>query len=243
MPTAEQALNLGRSFLGEGPRRFVDWYPAPIGTAWCCIFQSYVLSEVGIPTRYAWVSGLFDQYRREGRTFAPHEAQPGDLVAFDYDGNGPRSYDHIAMVESVTSEGIIAINGNWTNKVCRVLHRFNAGGFAGGIAEIARPEYISAPSPTGRNKKLFDFIRNNANLIVQFGIGYGAVVHRWQSVPNGGFGGWVPLHDGQPFGVDGVSAVCNADNRIDLVAWNSATNEVCYRTQNADGSWRAWRVE
>ena len=146
MPTAEQTLNIARSYLGEGPARFVNWYPAPMGTAWCAIFQSYCLTQAGIPTHYAWVSGLFDQYRREGRTFAPHEAQPGDLVAFDYDGNGPRSYDHIAMVESVTSEGIIAINGNWSNKVLRVLHRWNAGGFAGGIAEIARPAY-DQPNP------------------------------------------------------------------------------------------------
>ena len=88
MATADDALNAARSYLGEGPQRFWDWYPAPAGTAWCCIFQSYVLTQVGIPTHYAWVSGLFDFYRSQGRTLAPYQAQPGDLVAFDYDGNG-----------------------------------------------------------------------------------------------------------------------------------------------------------
>ena len=107
-----------------------------------------MLTDAGIPTHFAWVSGLFDQYRAQGRTFAPHEAQPGDLIAFDYDGSGPSSYDHIAMVESVTDAGIVAINGNWTNKVCRVLHRWNGTGYEGGIAEIARPAYASAPVPT-----------------------------------------------------------------------------------------------
>jgi hypothetical protein len=51
------------------------------------------------------------------------------------------------MVESVNDEGIVAINGNWSGKVSRVLHRFNAGGYAGGIAEIARPAYSNNPEP------------------------------------------------------------------------------------------------
>lgn len=148
MATADDALNVARSYLGEGPDRFIQWYPAPNGTAWCCIFQSYVASQIGIPTHYAWVSSLFDKYRSERRTFAPREAQPGDLVAFDYDGSGPSSYDHIAMVESVDDRGITAINGNWTNKVCRVLHRWDTPGYSGGIAEIARPPYAVAPQPS-----------------------------------------------------------------------------------------------
>lgn len=153
MATAEDALGAARSYLGEGPNRFVDWYPAPIGTAWCAIFQSYILSQVGIPTRFAWVSGGFDQYRAEGRTFAPHEAQPADLVAFDYDGGGRNNYDHVAIVETVERDAqgvptaLVAINGNWQNQVQRVRHRFNAGGFSGGIAEIARPAYTPAPTP------------------------------------------------------------------------------------------------
>ena len=147
MATAEDALNLARAQLGKGPDEFCAWYPAPIGTAWCCIFQSWVLTYSGTQdTHYAWVSGLFDAMRAQGRTFAPREAQPGDLVAFDYDGGGRSNYDHIAMVEAVTADGIVAINGNWQNRVQRVLHRWDRGGFAGGIAEIARPFY-TAPQP------------------------------------------------------------------------------------------------
>ena len=149
MATADDVLNLSRSYLGSPPDQFWAWYPAPAGTAWCCIYQSFILSAVGIPTHVAWVSGLFDQYRANGRTYAPREAQPGDLVAFDYDGSGPSSYDHIAMVESVDPNvGITAINGNWTGKVSRVLHRWDAPGYAGGIAEIARPTYTNTPPPS-----------------------------------------------------------------------------------------------
>lgn len=145
MPTAEEVLNIERSFLGEGGQRFWDWYPAAPGTAWCCIFQSYCLTAAGIPTHYAWVSALFDQYRSEGRnSYDIRTAQPGDLIAFEWNST-PGGYDHIAMVESVDLErdGVYAINGNVNgSRVQRLWHPFNGGG----IAEIARPAY-SAPIP------------------------------------------------------------------------------------------------
>lgn len=148
MATPEDVLNNARSTLGRGGNEFWAWYPSG-QVAWCCIAVSKWLSDAGLPTHYAWVSALFDRYRAEGRTFAPREAQPGDLVAFDYDGNGPRSYDHIALVEAVALDGsgLVCINGNWASRVSRVFHRFDAGGFAGGIAEVARPYYEAAPAP------------------------------------------------------------------------------------------------
>ena len=169
MATSDDALNAAQVTLGSGPEPFWAWYPAPAGPAWCAIACSKWLTEVGIPTHFAWVSGLFDRYRSEGRTFAPHEAQPGDLVAFDYDVGGPSAYDHIAMVESVDWDrgGIVAINGNWQNRVQRVFHSFNSGGYAGGIAEIARPAYTTPTPPTPEDDDMKSIImvdpRNGAN--------------------------------------------------------------------------------
>jgi hypothetical protein len=145
MPTVDEVLNIERSFLGEGGQRFWAWYPAAPGTAWCCIFQSYCLTAAGIDTHYAWVSGLFDQYRSEGRnSYDIRTAQPGDLIAFEWNST-PGGYDHIAMVESVDSAGVTAINGNVNgSRVQRLWHPFNGGG----IAEIARPPYDTpTPSP------------------------------------------------------------------------------------------------
>lgn len=150
MATAEETVAFARSFLGEGPKRFTDWYPASVTTPWCAIFQSFCLSATGQPVHYAWVSAMFDQYRSQGRTRANiRDAQVGDLVAFDYDGGGSRAYDHVAMVESVALDGsgLICINGNWQNRVQRVLHRWDRSGFAGGIAEIAVPYYTQIPTP------------------------------------------------------------------------------------------------
>lgn len=147
MPTVDEVLDLSRSQIGNLPYKYWDWYPSgPV--AWCCIYQSWVLTNAGIDTHYAWVSALFDHYRNLGRnTYDIRSAQPGDLIAFEWDGTGQNSYDHIAMVESVDANGVTAINGNWGGKVTRAWHSFNGGG----IAEIARPEYATTPTPIPPN--------------------------------------------------------------------------------------------
>ena len=145
MPTVDEVLNIERSFLGDGGNRFWDWYPAPYGTAWCDIFQSYCLSIVGIPTHFAWVSAHFDYYRAQGRTsYDIRSATSGALIAFEWNST-PGGYDHIAMVESVDANGVTAINGNVNgSRVQRLWHPFNDGG----IAEVAFPEYDTpTPSP------------------------------------------------------------------------------------------------
>jgi hypothetical protein len=145
MATVDEVLELERSFLGEGGQRFWAWYPTAPGTAWCDIFQSYCLSAVGIPTHFAWVSAHFDYYRAQGRTsYDARAATPGALIAFEWNST-PGGYDHIAMVESVDSAGVTAINGNVNgSRVQRLWHPFNGGG----IAEVAFPEYDTpTPSP------------------------------------------------------------------------------------------------
>jgi hypothetical protein len=145
MATVDEVLDIERSFLGEGGQRFWAWYPAAPGTAWCDIFQSYCLTAAGIPTHFAWVSAHFDYYRAQGRTsYDARAATPGALIAFEWNST-PGGYDHIAMVESVDSNGVTAINGNVNgSRVQRLWHPFNGGG----IAEVAFPEYDTpTPSP------------------------------------------------------------------------------------------------
>lgn len=157
MATAEEVLDIERSFLGEGGQRFWDWYPAARGTAWCDIFQSYCLTAVGIDTHFAWVSSHFDYYRAQGRcSYDARSATPGALIAFEWNST-PGGYDHIAMVESVDDNGVTAINGNVNgSRVCRLWHPFNGGG----IAEVAFPEYTTPtpPQPIGK-PEMVRFVR------------------------------------------------------------------------------------
>ena len=143
MATAEDLLAVEGSYLGEGGDRFWNWYPAPRGTAWCCIYVSYCLTQVGIPTHFAWVSALFDDYRRRGlfTTTDVRQAQPGDLVAFEW-GSTPGGYDHIATIISTDAGGAWTRNGNVNgSRVQDLYFRWNGGG----MAEIARPPYTNQP--------------------------------------------------------------------------------------------------
>ncbi|CAB5217946.1 CHAP domain containing protein [uncultured Caudovirales phage] len=158
MPTVDEVLDLSRSQLGNSPYKYWDWYPIEYNSAWCCVYQSWVLTNVGIPTHYAWVSALFDHYRGRGRTsYDVRTATPGALIAFEWDGTGQNSYDHIAMVESVDANGVTAINGNWGGKVTRAWHSFTNGG----IAEIAFPEYSNTSSPTPTESSEADMFHLN----------------------------------------------------------------------------------
>jgi CHAP domain len=156
MTTVEEALTEETSFLGDGGTRFWAWYPAAVGTPWCCIFQSYCLTAIGIPTHFSWVSGLFDDYRTRGLFTSTEirQAVPGDLVAFEW-GTTPGGYDHIAMIETVTDSGCWTLNGNVNGStVARIFFSFDSGG----MAEIARPPYSTTPTPSPEDDEMATLI-------------------------------------------------------------------------------------
>jgi len=143
--TAQQVLDFEGARLGQGGDETWAWYPLSRGTAWCMAFQSMALSECGIPTKWAWVSACFDDYRRQGRTSTDiRTAQPGDLVAFEW-GSTPGGYDHVAMIIGLTDSGAWTRNGNVSgSKVADLWFPFDGGG----MAEIARPPYETPIPPT-----------------------------------------------------------------------------------------------
>ena len=145
MTTAQQVLDFEGARLGDGGDETWAWYPLARGTAWCMAFQSMALSECGIPTHYAWVSACFDDYRSEGRnSYDIRTAQPGDLVAFEW-GDTPSGYDHVAMIIGLTATGAWTRNGNVNgSKVQDLWFPFDGGG----MAEIARPAYVTPTPPT-----------------------------------------------------------------------------------------------
>jgi hypothetical protein len=194
MPTVDEVLNIERSFLGEGGQRFWDWYPLPYGSAWCCAFQSYCLTAAGIDTHYAWVSGLFDQYRSEGRTSCDaRAATPGALIAFEWNST-PGGYDHIAMVESVDANGVTAINGNVNgSRVQRLWHPFNGGG----IAEVAFPEYDTPPTPTQSIEADMFHLKNTDGRDEFFALaGNGMALRCTSASPSGLIGPWSEIKGG-----------------------------------------------
>lgn len=229
MATAEQVLNLERSYLGEGGSRFWDWYGAPYGTAWCDIFQSFCLTAVGVPTRFAWVSSHFDNYRRNGHFTSTNirEALPGDLVAFEW-GSTPGGYDHVAMIEQLTATGAWTLNGNVNgSKVARLWFPFDGGG----MAEIARPFY-DTPTPENTNNtkekdmfKLKNVDGRNEYIAMTEG---GQILTSFQTVKGGPFTPWMEVKPG--ISGSNLHAEVADDGRL------------CVTTTAAGGLWGTWQT-
>lgn len=150
MTTAQQVLDFEGARLGQGGDETWGWYPLAPGTAWCMAFQSMSLSACGIPTRYAWVSACFDDYRAQGRTsYDIRTAEPGMLVAYEW-GSTPGGYDHVAMILERTATGCWTRNGNVNgSKVADLWFPFDGGG----MVELARPAYTPTPSPEDDDMK------------------------------------------------------------------------------------------
>jgi hypothetical protein len=91
---------------------------------WCALFVAWVWQHAGVEMAggtapYAYSGSFFGWVKEHGgrdlsRTATP---SPGDAVMF---GSGPRSMDHVGIVESVFGDEIVTIDGNFGDHVSRV---------------------------------------------------------------------------------------------------------------------------
>lgn len=114
------------------------------GYAWCAVFLWWLFQKAGAAHLYygggktAYVPALISWARREG--LVVKTPRPGDLVCFDFNGNGQA--DHIGICESWDGQHVTTIDGNTgthsqANGGC-VMRRRRAGRY---ILEVIRPNY------------------------------------------------------------------------------------------------------
>lgn len=129
MATANDILRLASGELGytdasdpQTGSKYGRWYASATNSAyfgstgvpWCAMFVSYILNQggqscPGIPG--ASCSAILSAARKAGAVRAStRDAQPGDLVIFDWDGNG--SPEHIGFVELNKGSYLQTIEGN-----------------------------------------------------------------------------------------------------------------------------------
>ena len=239
MTTAQKILDFEGARLGNGGHETWNWYPLAPGTAWCMAFQSMALTECGIPTRFAWVSACFDEYRRQGRnSYDIRTAQPGDLVAFEW-GSTPGGYDHVAMVIGLTESGAWTRNGNVNgSKVADLWFPFEGGG----MAELARPPYQN-PTPQKGTENMRTLLTKPDGNGIEFATVFGTLTHRWQTEPGSPWTDWYPVTaTNPPTPVDSVTARVTANNVLEVIVW-STTDGNAYRSwQTAPYStWVDWQ--
>ena len=103
------------------------WHSSSRQTGWCAAFVSYVMEQVANNTGLDipdWYEEIENQYwqvnvhraaEKENELIESNQAQPGDIVLFDYDGDG--TMQHIGIVYAIEGDMMYTIEGNSGNSV------------------------------------------------------------------------------------------------------------------------------
>lgn len=87
-----------------------SWYGGN-GVPWCAMFVSWVLDQAKVSCRAFPNAVAIDKTDPLGnRMVLARDLKPGDIVGFDWDGDGLG--DHVGIVESVTATKVNTIEGN-----------------------------------------------------------------------------------------------------------------------------------
>lgn len=121
MARASDLLALARREIGvtESPKgsnkvKYNDAYGGS-AKAWCCVFVWWLFQQAGSQKLFyggkktAYAPTLLS-YHRKARQFVGDDYEPGDVVFFDFNGNG--TPDHVGICESWDGTYMTSIDGN-----------------------------------------------------------------------------------------------------------------------------------
>ncbi len=78
---------------------------------YCADFVSWVLTKAGKPLDFAYVPSLREHLEETGQWKGRSDPQPGDVVIFNFDGEGDG--DHVGIVKAVNPDGtVVTVEGN-----------------------------------------------------------------------------------------------------------------------------------
>lgn len=119
---AQEEIGYSRWADDEAGTKYGRWYAQATGSPsfgasgvpYCDMFVSYILAKVGINWVSAYVPSREAQARARGVLIDKWDVRPGDLMTFDFDGEGIAQ--HIGIVEQPpNSAGVFySIDGNTT---------------------------------------------------------------------------------------------------------------------------------
>lgn len=143
----------GRWYAGIGGS-----YYAETGVPYCAMFASWVLDRAGVACAGlpgAYCPDMLEEARRAGATVALAEAEPGDLIYYDWNGDGES--DHVGIVvKNYGGANFETIEGNTSGNAAgsqtnggMVARRSRPATF---VCGIVRPDYSGTGSQTNGTK-------------------------------------------------------------------------------------------
>lgn len=117
-----------------------DWLAGPSRDVWwCCIFVSWCLDQADVECNGfpSYNTNIVLRNAGDARLDDIHDAQPGDVIIFDWNHDGYT--DHVGIVEANFGDWIQTIEGNVSNSVQRVARDWDY------VAAIVRPNFEAQP--------------------------------------------------------------------------------------------------
>ena len=133
--------------------KYGTWYGNMNHVPWCAQFVSWCFDQAGskelhgIQTKYGFHNcdaGLA-YFKKRGQLVEAKDAQPGDIVFFNFDGN-PATAEHVGIVyvNQIDKHNLVTFEGNTSNTSgsangdgCYKMNR----AYGSRIAGIARPQW------------------------------------------------------------------------------------------------------
>lgn len=125
--------------------------PFDIGDAWCASFTSYVWEKAGYEvdwTNKNYVPAIWNDAKANLETADAGYAEKGDLIIFDWQGDG--TPDHIGIVDKVEGSTIHTIEGNSSNQLKRNEYQMGNNDLVGVVKPPARKVPTPAPEPVAQ---------------------------------------------------------------------------------------------
>ena len=158
MAGALDVLNVARSQIGfhEGAKNsnpYGIWYGIP-NSSYCAMGISWCFAQVGLShliaaqtvKGFSYCPAGLEWFQRQGMVVNKMQGQPGDLVFYDYNGDGVA--DHVELLEAASPGGITTIGFNTGNPNMHsqegCFREHNSYLF---VMAIVRPRYIVALKP------------------------------------------------------------------------------------------------
>ncbi|WP_454196156.1 CHAP domain-containing protein [Nocardia sp. Marseille-Q1738] len=138
---AQEQLRLGVSESGgnnvpmfRGPDGKLYKAPYNINDAWCAAFSTWVWDQAGYNVDWSnknYVPAIWSDAKHLGLAANISNAQKGDMIIFDWEGDG--TPDHVGIVESVDPRTgrINTIEGNSSDRLQTQSYAMNAGALVG----------------------------------------------------------------------------------------------------------------
>lgn len=118
---------------GSADKFLYKWHSSSKQVGWCAAFVSYVLEKMpaakDVPQWYQdienqyWQVNVHSAARNANAIIDSSEAKMGDLVLYDYDGDG--TMQHIGIVVGIEGDKLITIEGNSGNTTRIIEHDLN----------------------------------------------------------------------------------------------------------------------